>query len=251
MPEQRQDLVLVHGWGMNAGIWSGVQQPLAQRFRLHCLELPGHGQRPWQGEKGLNAWTQALLETAPDRAIWLGWSLGGQLALQAALLAPQRVERLLLCTTAPRFVQAQDWPHAMPAEVLEHFAASLQQEHQATLDRFLALQVRGAEDGRATLRQLRAALADRPPARPEALTEGLRLLQGTDLRAALAELSQPVHWCFGERDQIIPAALAQEVARLLPTGNIRVLDRAGHAPFVSHARDWLDWLDWLHGGGLL
>ena len=40
------DLVLLHGWGMNAAVWGEVATALAQHFRLHCVDLPGHGASP-------------------------------------------------------------------------------------------------------------------------------------------------------------------------------------------------------------
>ena len=36
-------LVLLHGWAMHSGLWGSVPQQLAQRFRVHAVDLPGHG----------------------------------------------------------------------------------------------------------------------------------------------------------------------------------------------------------------
>ena len=36
-------LLLVHGWGMHGGVWKHVATKLAQHFRVHCVDLPGHG----------------------------------------------------------------------------------------------------------------------------------------------------------------------------------------------------------------
>lgn len=237
-----KNLVLIHGWGMNAGVFAGLVDSLGRQFRLHLLELPGHGEQAWQGETGLGAWATPVLEAAPDRAIWLGWSLGGQVALQAALMQPERMSKLLLCAAAPRFTQAPDWAHAMPAGQLGTFAANLAEDYQATLERFLALQVRGCDEARPLLRQLKVAVASRPAAQPEALAEGLRLLRETDLRTSLSALHIPTGWCFGERDQLLPAGVAADLRTLLPQSAIHILPKAGHAPFLSHPEPWLDWL---------
>jgi pimeloyl-[acyl-carrier protein] methyl ester esterase len=37
------DLVLLHGWGMDSGIWDGVRDQLSQMFRVHVVDLPGYG----------------------------------------------------------------------------------------------------------------------------------------------------------------------------------------------------------------
>ena len=46
-------LVLIHGWGMHGGIWDNVVPLLAQHFRVHCVDLPGHGySKEGKGEGG-------------------------------------------------------------------------------------------------------------------------------------------------------------------------------------------------------
>ena len=37
------DLVLVHGWGMNAAVWEPLLPAMSAHFRVTVLELPGHG----------------------------------------------------------------------------------------------------------------------------------------------------------------------------------------------------------------
>ncbi|MBF0255257.1 MAG: pimeloyl-ACP methyl ester esterase BioH [Gammaproteobacteria bacterium] len=237
-----KNLVLIHGWGMNAAVWAPLQEALSAHFRLHLLELPGHGCQPYAGERGMAQWADCLLAAAPERAIWLGWSLGGQLALQAAAQAPQRVERLLLTAAVPYFIRAADWPSAMPAGTLGQFAEELGRDYAGTLSRFLALQVRGSEQGREVLRCFKTELARRPAADPAALAEGLQLLRSCDLRPALAGLECPLSLCFGERDSLIPIAVADDLAALYPAARISRIAGAGHAPFLSHPEVWLDWL---------
>jgi pimeloyl-[acyl-carrier protein] methyl ester esterase len=102
------------------------------------------------------------------------------------------------------------------------------------LQRFLALQVKGSEAARETLRQLRQELAERPAPDPAALALGLDLLRDADLRARLPELACPSLWLFGERDTLVPAAVASSIAALLPQARVQAIPRAAHAPFLSH-----------------
>ena len=228
------DLVLLHGWGMNAAVWSGLPPALGQRYRLHPIELPGHGESPLNTEPSLTGWAQAVLTAAPARAIWLGWSLGGLIALQAARLAPERIDALILMTATPRFVQGLGWPQAMPLTTLQQFQAALLENSRETLDRFLALQVRGSVGARETLRQLRRELRQRPAPQPAALEIGLELLRTSDLRATLPRLSMPSLWLFGQRDTLVPAELGGDLKPLLPRARICTLSGAAHAPFLSH-----------------
>jgi pimeloyl-[acyl-carrier protein] methyl ester esterase len=239
LPENRRGpegaMVMLHGWGMNAAVWEGLPEAFSTGRRRLAMELPGHGAAPFaEGNRTLAGWADICLRTAPERAVWLGWSLGGLVALQAALQAPERVCGLILLTTTPRFLRAPDWPHAMPAETLEQFHDSLLAEPAATLGRFLALQVRGSESARETFRILRHEIAQRPTPAPRALALGLDLLREGDLRSHLGALECPTLWLFGQRDTLVPAAAAEDIAALLPAARLRQIAGAGHAPFLSH-----------------
>lgn len=242
-PDRLQDLVLIHGWGMSSAVWEAPPENLMADLRLHPMELPGHGGRPLAppcggGPGTLEAWADACLESAPDQAVWLGWSLGGLVALAAALRAaernPGRIQGLILMTASPRFVCALDWPSAMPPETLAQFHDGLLADPTGTLSRFLALQVRGSDQARETLRRLRQKLATRPSADPAALALGLDLLREQDLRPVLPRLGIPSLWLFGSHDTLVPAAVAQQIERLLPGAKTRVIPGAAHAPFLSH-----------------
>lgn len=231
------DLVLLHGWGMNAAVWSPVVAELSRDYRVSLIELPGHGASSYDPMgNGLEDWADACLQVAPERAVWIGWSLGGQLALQAALSAPQRVGGLVLVTASPRFVTGDGWPHAMAPATLSQFARALRRDHHQTLERFLSLQVQGDEAARETLRLLRQDIALRPEADPQALEHGLELLRGVDLRPALGDIRCPTLWLFGERDTLVPADVCDELERLMPDAEILVLSGCAHAPFLSHPR---------------
>jgi pimeloyl-[acyl-carrier protein] methyl ester esterase len=232
-------LVLVHGWGMNAAAWGDFAAHLAERHQVYRVELPGHGRSAWAGPDSLADWAAAVLDSVPAGAVWLGWSLGVAVALQAALDAPGAVRGLVLVAGTPRFVQGGGWSHAMAPAVLEQFTASLLADPGATVERFLALQVRGAEDASGTLRRLKAALRALPPAQPQALETGLQLLRDTDLRPRLKALRPPALWLLGERDTLVPAGMGWDLAEWLPAARVQVVEGAGHAPFLSHPRQLL------------
>lgn len=232
---QGPDLVLIHGWGMNAAVWHGLPADLTLGHRLTAIELPGHGVSPFDPSwQGLEDWVEACLTAAPVRAVWVGWSLGGLVALAAARRAPERLAGLVAMTATPRFVQADDWPAAMAPETLSRFHDGLLADPAGTLERFLALQVWGSEAARETLRLLKLELAERPPPDPVALALGLDLLRDSDLRPALEDLDCPSLWLFGARDTLVPAAVAVDIAARLPEARVQVIPGAAHAPFLSH-----------------
>lgn len=122
----------------------------------------------------------------------------------------------------------------MPASIFDGFHSSLIDDPAATLERFLSLQVRGSKDARETLRRLRSGIAERPQPQPEALQTGLDLLREEDLRARLADIQQPALWLFGERDTLVPAAVAERIELLMPNARCQTIPGAAHAPLLSH-----------------
>jgi pimeloyl-[acyl-carrier protein] methyl ester esterase len=227
------DLVLVHGWGLNGGIWDTLAPLLEPDFRVTRVDLPGHGRSAWQGDDGLEGLARAVLEQVPERAAWLGWSLGGLVAVQAALAAPARIERLVLVAATPSFVSRPGWSTAMATGLFEAFARDLERDYLRTLQRFLALQVRGSEAADVVLRALRARLLQYGQPAPQALMAGLEILRATDLRAQFAGIACPVLLLMGARDTLVPAAAAQTAAALLPDARVELIEGAGHAPFLA------------------
>jgi pimeloyl-[acyl-carrier protein] methyl ester esterase len=175
----------------------------------------------------------AVLAAAPANAAWLGWSLGGLVAMRATLQAPARVSALLLLASTPCFVRRPDWQCALLPALLDTFAAELQQDYLRTLNRFLALQVRGGENSGAVLRVLRTRLLEKGEPAPAALRAGLDILRNTDLRDEVGALACPALVVAGERDTLVPAAAAGATADLMPNAHAAVVAGAGHAPFIA------------------
>lgn len=227
------ELVLVHGWGLHGGIWAQLPQRLARRFRVTVVDLPGHGRSPPAARMDLEGIADALAALAEAPAQWLGWSLGGMLALALARRHPQRVRALVLVGTTPRFVQGPDWAHGMAGEVFAEFARGLEQDYRATLLRFLSLQAGGGEAGRAVIRQLRSAMFRHGAPQPAALRAGLAILRDTDLRAALPAIGVPALVLHGSHDRLTPPAAGAYLAAELPDARCQVFGGAGHAPFLT------------------
>jgi pimeloyl-[acyl-carrier protein] methyl ester esterase len=226
-------LVLLHGWGFSAAVWAPVTAGLASRFALYLVDLPGHGRSrdPLPAETPGEV-AQAVQALVPPSAGWIGWSLGGLVALSAALGPVPGPRALVLIAATPRFLAAPDWPHGVPEAVLSGFARDLGDDLPGTLGRFVALQTRGARRGADTARLLRRVLRDAPPPRPTGLARGLSWLRDTDLRPDLGRVSCPVSVLLGERDTLVPPACLDDLLALRPDWSGSVVAGAGHAPFL-------------------
>ncbi len=231
---QGKDLVMLHGWGMNSSVWYDFTQRLARHYRLTLIDLPGHGRSPYGGQKELHAWAESCLEVAPERSVWLGWSLGSMVTLEAVLQAPNRVNGVLMIAGMPRFVTAADWPHAMKLKTLQQFIELLGDDMSRALERFLALQMLGSDLAVEVLRKLKIRLQERPDADPEALQAGLELLKHCDLRDRLKGIDSPTAWIYGGRDTLAPSGASEILPQWLPEAATHTIERAAHTPFLSH-----------------
>jgi pimeloyl-[acyl-carrier protein] methyl ester esterase len=156
------------------------------------------------------------------------------LCLQSALLAPPRIEGVIVLAGMPRFVQAMDWQYAMAPKTLDQFILALHRDHPQTLERFLALQMLSSDHAVQTLKRLKSLLRERPGPLPEALQVGLALLKSVDLRAQLPHLDCPTTWIYGNRDTLAPAKASADLRQWLPEAAMHVVEGAAHTPFLSH-----------------
>ena len=230
-------LALVHGWGMNARVFDALAELLRPDYEVRALNLPGHGGRAALTHNTLQSWADDLVQQLPDHTTLLGWSLGGQVAMRATLDHPQKITRLILLASTPKFVLGDGWEHGMARPDLQAFGAALIADTQATLLRFLSLQTRGMSAQKAVLQRLRQTLLAAPAAHVEALKGGLAILADTDLRPELAQLSLPTLVIHGALDSLTPAGAGTWLADALPHTQHLELSRAAHAPHLSHAEE--------------
>jgi len=239
-----QDMVLIHGWGSHGGVWTEIAEALSADFRVTVPDLPGHGRsRDFAPETFTpEIMAEAIRQQLSGPAVWVGWSMGGLVALAAAQHGPEATTGLVLVNATPKYVQSPDWPHAMPPAVLEQFAQNLEQDYAGTLERFLTLQMAAGED-RDVLRRLRHEMFRYGEPVTPALHAGLRLLQEQDRRGVLGNIAVPALVIQGERDRLVPMAAARFLAEHLPQARLAPVPGAGHAPFLSHPDAFLERLE--------
>ncbi len=230
-------IVLVHGWAMHSGIWQNFAQQLAKNYQVTCIDLPGHGQSKKIDSFTLEQVSEALVNAVSDESsCWLGWSLGATVVLDIANRFPERVNSLVLLAGNPLFTQSTQWS-GITVESLDAFASQLNENCQATLHRFLSLQVNNLPDYKTLLKTLKAAIMECNAPDKETLQGGLEILKQADLRPALSNISVPISVILGARDTLVPVNAGQNMQALLPKIELTIVDRAGHVPFLSHPEE--------------
>ena len=226
-------MVLLHGWGASGRVWDALVDRLKDRVRLLPIDLPGYGDAMGSTDGyDLDDITARLVKDQPGSIWWLGWSLGGLIALNAAYRFADRVAGLILVATTPCFTTRPGWPNAVDPELLQGFQDQVQSAPAQTLRRFNTLQARDGEQSKSVIRTLRLASQWLPDT--ATLAGGLRILAGTDLRATTAKIRCPVLLIFGERDPLVPATIAGPVTGMFADARHHVIAGASHAPFLSH-----------------
>lgn len=239
-------LVMIHGWAMHGGVFAPLVEALTEHCTMYLVDLPGHGySRNSDLPLDPRPCARAIAEATPP-ATWLGWSMGGLVALQAALDLPEQVRGLAMLCATPCFVSAPDWPQGRDPSLVQQLAIDLETDYHATIERFLALEVMGSPDPRGELRRLRADVFSRGEPDLRVLQEGIRILDQTDLRAFLPQLKHESWWSAGRLDRLVHPD-AMQWSATASQGEFHVIAHAGHAPFLSHAdavaETLLPWLE--------
>lgn len=227
-------VLLVHGYGGDRNSWLFLQEPLAARYRVYALDLPGHGTSSKDvGDGSVDLLADAVFgvldAVGASRAHLVGHSLGGAVVLAVAARVPGRVASLTL------FAPAGFGP-SVNADYVRGFAAAQTRRELRPLVGLLFA------DDQLVTRQvvddlLRYKRLDGVDTALAALAE--TLLDGDEQRidsgAALRALggTVPVTAVWGSADRIIPPEQASSLPSAAPEAVVRVIDGAGHMPHME------------------
>jgi pimeloyl-[acyl-carrier protein] methyl ester esterase len=229
------DVALLHGWGLHGGIFESLAQALAPRYRLHVLDLPGHGRSPWaKGAGDLEGLARGVAAHLPERCSVVGWSLGGLVAVRLASRFPARIPALVVIAAGAAGARRRDWPHGADEALLAGLARRLGRDWKGTVQEFLGLEVRGDANPLEALRELRRCVAEGGAPSSAALEAGLAILRAADLRGELAAVRARTLVVAGEYDRLVPPAAARALADGIAGARFVQIARAAHAPFLSH-----------------
>mgnify|MGYP001815826451 FL=1 len=233
------DLVLLHGWGMHSGIWGSAADALARKYRLHLVDLPGHGiNRHIPLPRDLAQVIELIVPAVPPAA-WMGWSLGGLIALSAALRHSERVKKLVLVGATPSFSRQPDWDCGVGEDARLGFANGLENDFKNTLEQFF-LQTFGPGWSGEALQRLGGQAPDETVPGKQTLLAGLELLYAGNLLPDLNGCKMPALYLGGTRDRTILPESFERAAGLMPSAEAALIRGAGHAPFITHEDTFLE-----------
>lgn len=242
-PQLSAPVLLLHGYLFNTATWRDVQPSLAQTGPVISFDRPGFGltSRPAAGSwaDGLNPYspegharqTIALLdELGIEQAVLVGHNSGAVVALEVALLAPDRVAGLVLAAPAVyRVGGSPDWLRPL-----------LGTPHLSRLGPLLMRQLAGDPGGGfvaanwndSSLIDDRALQAFRQNFQvhdwDKALWEVSKASREVEFLDQLFLIDTPALVLAGAGDTVVPAEDSQQLAAELGNGTFALLDDCGH-----------------------
>lgn len=226
-------LLLLHGLGSSADDWFLQLPAFAPHYRCIAVDLRGHG----LSDKPVGAYSMPLfaadvvgllraLGGAPAHV--LGLSLGGMVAQQLALMAPELVRSLILLNTLPGL-----WPptRGIARLAVRRLAAPwrprtmAQQAARVVADLF-------PRPEHATLKaQAEARLAANAPAAYQRATRAILTFRPG---AALSRITCPILIVAGTADRVVPPVYQGRLRRTLPHAQFVAIPGGGHACNIEY-----------------
>ena len=222
--EGRPVLVFGNSLGTTWELWDGQVAALADAWRIVRFDHPGHGRSPLpDGALTVESIADDVLnlvdELGRERLTFCGLSLGGAVGMAAARLAPDRIERLVLCCTSARFGEPEGWHDR--ARLVRAGGTAIVAER--VLERWFTDETRRTDT--ATAARFRTILEAVPSEGYAACCEALALW---DARGDLGAISARTLVVAGEQDVATPPADGAFLAESIPGAILTVLPGAAH-----------------------
>ncbi|MDG2307145.1 MAG: 2-succinyl-6-hydroxy-2,4-cyclohexadiene-1-carboxylate synthase [Candidatus Binatia bacterium] len=225
-------LVLLHGFTGSAATWDRYAKDL-RGFRVLAIDLPGHGASaaPASGmsfEEIADAVVAVLDDEGVERCAWLGYSMGGRVALQVLVRHPGRVERIVIESASPGLREAGEREARAAAD--DALAAGIERDGLEPFVERWARQPLFASQKRVAPEDLDRERRARLQNTATGLAAGLRALsvgRQPSLWSALGAVQVPLLAVVGAEDPKY-LALGESLVRVAPGAELRVVAEAGH-----------------------
>jgi pimeloyl-ACP methyl ester carboxylesterase/putative sterol carrier protein len=239
-------IVCVHGLGATKASFLPTVAALAGAHRVIALDLPGFGDsgKPFAARYDARFFAESVVELLDalglERAHVAGNSLGGRVALELGLHAPERVDRLVLL--APSMAWRRARPYAPLLRLVRPELGAIQPVPRRVVDAAVQRFVPGASDGWTAAgvdEFMRAYMTPRGRAAFYAAARQIYLEAPEGPKGfwpRLRELSRPSLFVWGRQDRLVPIAFARHVTDAIPAAQHLELN-CGHVPQLERPRE--------------
>lgn len=215
--QMQTPVVLIHGAGGTHLQWSPQLRRLPG-YRVFALDLPGHGKSGGRGLQSIQGYADAVVEWLQAlglwRAVFVGHSMGGAIALTLALDHPQHVSRLALVSTGARL--------RVHAAILDNAAS------ESTYLNAVQTIIEWAFSSQAPPRMVELAAKRMAETRASVLYGDFLACNDFDVSERLAEIHHSTLVVCGVEDRMAPLRYSQFLAEHIPNAHLEIIPNAGH-----------------------
>jgi pimeloyl-[acyl-carrier protein] methyl ester esterase len=230
-----EPLLMIHGWGVNSEIWVSLVDELKLFASVYLIDLPGMGGSSSISPYTLDNIAKEIKANVPIKKFnILGWSLGGQVAMSLAIRMPEFVEKLILMSTTPCFVEKKDWPYGVNKQFFSNFELETKQNLNNTLLKFFLIQTRDINDSKNVMRFLKNTFIEIRDDNKSSMQSALNVLKETDLRNEVQKIDKPTLIIAGDKDRLTSSKASIWLYEKIKGATLKEIKGANHMPFISH-----------------
>lgn len=194
--------IFLHGFATTPDVWHNQLVDAAPTINFHNMQ----------------AQAETIGQGLGDETILVGWSMGGMVALKIAALYPEKIQKLILVSTTPKFIKTEDFPFGLPLALLRRLEKRIAVEGTAA---FHSLVFKNGQ----TIGLAHLNLAE--------VEDDLKELEKIDLRGILAQIKMPTLIIQGDKDDICLPGAAAYLQEKIENSKLVILPGVGHAPMVE------------------
>lgn len=223
-----KSIVFVHGACENSQFWNH-QHTLADRFRLLFLDLPGHGRSKAliNGDVTVQNYADIVGEfissKCPEKAILVGHSMGGAIALMNAIQHRDNLTGAVLVATGAKL------------GVLPSIREGLRTRFDETVKSVLAPRQFASTTN---LEVIRFVTNEMMKCKGPVASSDYEACNGFDVRQKLATISLPTLIMVGEEDKLSPVPWSTYMKENIPKSKIIVMKGSSHLPMLEQPSDF-------------
>lgn len=230
-----EPLLMIHGWGVNSEIWTSLVDELKLFVTVYVVDLPGMGGSTSISPYTLDNIAKEIKANVPiKKCNILGWSLGGQVAMYLAIKMPEFVEKLILMSTTPCFVEKIDWPYGVNKQFFLNFEIEAKKNLNDTLMKFFLIQTIGINDSKKMMKFLKNEFIELRDGNKSGMQSALNVLKEVDLRNDVKKIDKLTLIIIGDKDRLTSTKASVWLYETIKGATLKEIKGANHMPFISH-----------------
>lgn len=238
-------VVALHGFAGNMSTWTQFVCSARKQYTVITIDLLGHGRSEsprtrerYRVERSIADIATALKQLNVARPCWMGYSLGGRIALAAAALSPESCGALVLEGASPGLNSTAERRARRRRD--EALARLIMKEGVNTFTDYWGRQPLFESQKFLPPSVRRRIREQRVRSKPLGLANTLRAANPgvqPPVSTLLPKIKVPVLCIVGEYDHKF-ITLGKEMCKKLPNGRLKIIPRAGHAPHIEKPREF-------------